>query len=79
MTDEQLPPLPEPDISYEAARDDCSERYAFSDDALREFARAAVLMERERMAAWLDRDWLCDTVEERDHRHYVAEAIRKGE
>ena len=41
--------------------------------------RAAVLMERERIAAMLDRSWLCDTVEEREHRAECAAAIRKGE
>ena len=41
-----LPPVPEPDIGYRAALDDCTELYAYSVDELQDYARAAVTLDR---------------------------------
>lgn len=40
--------------------------------------RAAVLADRERVAAWLDQDWPADAHEERAHRAYIAKKLRDG-
>jgi hypothetical protein len=69
MDEEQMPPLPEPDgTGIDCETDDGSYWYA---PAMREYARAAVLAERERIAAWLD--WYDGKPTRR------GEAVRRGE
>jgi hypothetical protein len=50
----ELPPLPEPDTSSLAAMDDPDEILSFSKDAMRAYATACVLAEREAICKMID-------------------------
>jgi hypothetical protein len=72
---EALPELPEPDVMYEAARDDYSERYAYTADQMRSYALLAVKAERERCARIAER-WR--NTMDKSPVEQILSAIRKG-
>lgn len=71
--------LPEPDVSYEAARDDSDLRYAYSADAVQEIVREALLAERQKILALvLDDAWAMTFQTFGQYRTALAAAIRRG-